>query len=876
MPGLKLKPKISKSAHFAKIKWDINKHKRDKTTGRFTFKPGTEEFKAEPFGPGKTSNVKSADVIKLHVTSNPKKAGSASHADFEQYKDDMTVGEFKALVGPKQAQLHLSHDTKKGFITIHDPATLPPKPLAEPEPPPPPKLTLAEYAITSKTSGVQPHDKIKLLAGSNPKKPGSKAAAAFSNYKDEMTVGEFQAALGGKKFAQEHLTHDLKKGFISIHNPSDLADMQAGKLSPGTLAAQMQKGDKGLGVISKNPFTAGTKNYQDFEDAAFDQGLTTQAKVAASVDPATGAAKPKLADLADDDIVVSQFGNEYTVANMKANNDPTFKQDIDKHLASGKWTVKPKPPALKDTDTLTPVVPGTGQSSANKYTLKEYKTITGMTDSQVQAHIASGKLKVNEQVTTMKAGPSVTAPTPKPAAPAPKPAPAQAAADDDEVTTGLGNKFTVTKYKKQWTEQGFSEAEAIEKLNANIASGAIHVTKKKVLADDDVVETFMGNKYTVAEYKAKFYVSNDDIDQQMKNQDLKLVPKITPTGGSPAAPAAEPAITKLSQVPKQDWDKYDVATISADNPYPQGSDKWVKFKKIHNTSSGAKSMTVTKYMSSTTLVDKQEVLLEQMVADGHVKFVTPAQKKAVADQHAKFAAQKAAAEKQAQVDKYKLHHEQLQPADWKNAPKWSKVPGVQDLGVSGKTIIMDQTRAALGLKFNSAQNPSVKYYTGTGNSTINGQLRGTAGYGAVTSTTKSHMASLDKLMQPTQGDAIMWRGIGTTGDLDNLNNMPPPSEFIDLGYSSMSHNPNVAQGFGGRSSITNRKTMFRIRVPAGTKAAYVSRRYSQEESMKDEAEVITMRGTRFKYISTTKNLDVHGTKVDVIEVEIVDEHGGNI
>jgi len=875
MPGLKLKPKISKSAHFAKIRWDINKHKRDKTTGRFTFKPGTEEFKAEPFGPGKTSNVKSADIIKLHVTSNPKKAGSASHADFEQYKDDMTVGEFKALVGPKQAQLHLSHDTKKGFITIHDPATLPPKPLAEPEPPPPPKLTLAEYAITSKTSGVQPHDKIKLLAGSNPKKPGSKAAAAFSNYKDEMTVGEFQAALGGKKFAQEHLTHDLKKGFISIHNATDLADMQAGKLSPGTLAAQMQKGDKGLGVISKNPFTAGTKNYQDFEDAAFDQGLTTQAKVAASVDPATGAPKPKLADLADDDTIISQYGTNYSAKLLKADPDPVFKKQVEDNLANGKWTVKPKPPALKDTDKISVHSTSTGLTSSTKYSVAEYKTITGMTDSQVQANLASGKLKLHalEPVTTMKAGPSVTTPPPKPAT---KPVPAQAAADDDEVTTGLGNKFTVKEYKKQWSDNGYSEAEAVEKLNANIASGAIHVTKKTTYADDDVVESFMGNKYTIAQYKLKFGVADGSITNALKNGDIKLVPKITPTGGSPVAPVAEPAITKLSQVPKQDWDKYDVATISADNPYPQGSDKWVKFKKIHNTSSGAKSMTVTKYMSSTTLVDKQEVLLEQMVADGHVKFVTPVQKKAVADQKAKFAAQKEAAAKQAQVDKYKLHHEQLQPADWKNAPKWSKVPGVQDLGVSGKTIIMDQTRQALGLKFNSAQNPSVKYYTGTGNSTINGQLRGTAGYGPVSASSKAHMAKLDKLMEPTQGDAIMWRGIGTTGDLDNLNNMPPPSEFIDLGYSSMSHNPNVAQGFGGRSSITNRKTMFRIRVPAGTKAAYVSRRYSQEESMKDEAEVITMRGTRFKYISTTKNLDVHGTKIDVIEVEIVDEHGGNI
>lgn len=189
---------------------------------RAKFEEASEEFKAEPFGTPKTSGVVSTDVIKLHVKANPKKAGSTAANDFAQYKDNMTVGEFKAAVGPN-AQGYLTHDMKKGFITIHDPKTLPP---IEKE------LAFSDYVITSKVSGVQPGDKIKVLVGANPKKPGSKAAEDFAKYKDEMTVAEFHAAVGDKSTGQGHILHDLKKGYISVHDPAELKLLKTGAKSP--------------------------------------------------------------------------------------------------------------------------------------------------------------------------------------------------------------------------------------------------------------------------------------------------------------------------------------------------------------------------------------------------------------------------------------------------------------------------------------------------------------------------------------------------------------------------------------------------------------------------------------------------------------------
>ena len=70
--------------------------------------------------------------------------------------------------------------------------------------------------------GVTETAKITLLAKSNPKRPNSKAFAAFSNYVDGMTVKEFADKAG--EIATVALVYDAKHGFISIegYDPGEL------------------------------------------------------------------------------------------------------------------------------------------------------------------------------------------------------------------------------------------------------------------------------------------------------------------------------------------------------------------------------------------------------------------------------------------------------------------------------------------------------------------------------------------------------------------------------------------------------------------------------------------------------------------------------
>jgi hypothetical protein len=133
------KLKISSGAMTARAKFEEAKHKRD-TGGKFADKPGeggakkttTDSKGAQPGAgsggastadwqaAGKTSGVVGEDQIKLHVTANPKKAGSASADRFAKYQDGMTADDFIAAGGTRE---DLAWDRKKGFISIHEPAT---------------------------------------------------------------------------------------------------------------------------------------------------------------------------------------------------------------------------------------------------------------------------------------------------------------------------------------------------------------------------------------------------------------------------------------------------------------------------------------------------------------------------------------------------------------------------------------------------------------------------------------------------------------------------------------------------------------------------------------------------------------------------------
>jgi hypothetical protein len=362
----------------------------------------------------------------------------------------------------------------------------------------------------------------------------------------------------------------------------------------------------------------------------------------------------------------------------------------------------------------------------------------------------------------------------------------------------------------------------------------------------------------------------------VKNGQLTLATKAT------AAPAAKPGATiKVADIPMLQQGQYDLQLTTTTNPYPHASDEWIKFQSIAITYN--KQMSVSKYYTTKALTPAQKtVTLQKMIDDGHVKLVTPDQKAAVQAQKDKIAATAATAATAAAQSTHKMHWEQVKPADFHNDPKWSKVPGFKDLDNMGdKFATANATKNAIGLKYNSKYDHSaVRFYTGSGYRPMNFTLR-EHGFQSLDAEQQKHTLRLDKLTlaDTTKADAIMWRGIGKTGtDPKNFNNMPPPSEFTDMGFSSMSHRPSVSTTFSGKSVVKgyDMRTLFRVRVPKGTRAAFIGREHTEAEAMKDEAEVITARGTRFKYISTTRDVNFEGTKYDVIELEIVNEKGGAI
>jgi hypothetical protein len=868
------KGKISKGAAFAKIKWDEAKHARD-PGGRFKFKPGSEEFKAEPFGTPKTSGVKGDDVIKLHVTANPKKDGSAAATDFAKYQDNMTVAEFKNAVGPKAAE-HIAYDSKKGYITIHSPQQLavpkpgvqpappapaPPQPAPAPAPAPQPspsptpatpaptktEPSFSDLVITSKTKGVKGEDIITLHAVSNPKKAGSKAAADFAKYKDGMTVAEFHAAIGDKGKASEHILHDLKKGYISVHHPNDLEDMKSGLLSPGDLAAHQKMDDKKLGVVTSNPFSPGSANHDTFEATAAKLGLTTPKMVAAAPKPAAPAPEPtttlKAADLQPNDVVETYLGNKYTVAEYKQ-----------------KW-----------------------KSSLN---------LPDMTDAEfhtkLQSLLDNGNVKV-----VSKAAPAHTIENLHP--------------DDVVISSVTGAKIDVKGLKDAAVTDKAFEAS----VNKNLASGKWSVTKAatvqtvsaqsasaqthikpvaETLADDVVLTNSFGAKTTVKQYKATSVLSEKEkikaLQQDLDSGYMKVEGPVPPAPPAPKAPAGQPQ------------QAYDVAKIqtgdnlvllSQTNPYPKPSAPagsaltpdemvWVKYQSFHQKPS--KQMTMSSYMNTQAGSSAEKhAALQQMIDQGHVKVVT-------LDDMMAAAAAKQAAQQATLKTKHKVHFEQVSETklnQWHDEPKWGKVPVVKDLAQAGwgnslsgsnmnsqQVAEMEAARKAAGLKFNNKSVPGVGFYTGSGYGELNKTLR-ESGHSALSSSYKERAAELDKLQETVQDDLIMWRGIQGHG---GKNDIPPPPDFTDMGYASLSFNPVVSKSFAGTSSITSEQILFRVRVPKGAKGAFVSRRSTESESMRDEAEVITARGTKFRYVSHTYGVKVgKGGQATVVELEIVRADG---
>lgn len=115
--------KLSAKSALSRRKFEESKHRRG-AGGRFADKPGAGDDapkKTRAPAKGKSSGVKDTDIIRIHVTGNPKKAQAAIR--FSHYKEGMSIGDYITAVGDKkQALRDLAWDRKQGWISFADAA----------------------------------------------------------------------------------------------------------------------------------------------------------------------------------------------------------------------------------------------------------------------------------------------------------------------------------------------------------------------------------------------------------------------------------------------------------------------------------------------------------------------------------------------------------------------------------------------------------------------------------------------------------------------------------------------------------------------------------------------------------------------------------
>lgn len=61
-----------------------------------------------------------------------------------------------------------------------------------------------------------PDARIRVLAKTNPKRPGSAAAARFSLYEDKMTVAAYAARVGSAHHAWRDLVNDVAHEYVQV------------------------------------------------------------------------------------------------------------------------------------------------------------------------------------------------------------------------------------------------------------------------------------------------------------------------------------------------------------------------------------------------------------------------------------------------------------------------------------------------------------------------------------------------------------------------------------------------------------------------------------------------------------------------------------
>lgn len=196
------------------------------------------------------------------------------------------------------------------------------------------------------------------------------------------------------------------------------------------------------------------------------------------------------------------------------------------------------------------------------------------------------------------------------------------------------------------------------------------------------------------------------------------------------------------------------------------------------------------------------------------------------------------------------------------------VPGVTDLSTSyppavGSMPALRAAQKAADLPMTpQSQNSSVQFYVGTGYASLNRKLRSG---GTPTGSEAAHVLDLDNLVRSgrVKNDLVVYRGVSGVAKWANL---APGDVIAEDGYGSHSFNPGVSFGFSGRSKES---ILFRVLMKKGTQAHHVSRRDTMDAALKDEAEILTPRGTQYRVIAVTWVKAGYGDPMRVIDVEII-------
>jgi len=408
----------------------------------------------------------------------------------------------------------------------------------------------------------------------------------------------------------------------------------------------------------------------------------------------------------------------------------------------------------------------------------------------------------------------------------------------DEYVAAVGDKKKALANIKWDTDKGFVSVhspESLESLRAGKTTAPKSHLPEGIDDSTQLLNVSTGEVKTVAEMKKPLVGSG------FKNETVEK---------SIAASVKEGSLKKYTAPKVADLKSSDhlVLQTTGPNPYKEGSPEWIKYKAFELQH--GKPHTLDSYMATKSLdTTQKKAVLQTLIDDGHIKLVTKEQLAAVA-------AAKAASP-------YPVVKQSAKPKlPDVSDERWGKVlrsDTLEDLRHkdSGYDLMMQSAKNMGAVRRTTSSSSALASYKGSGYSYINSSLR-------EGKPPTSQALALDALMKPTTADAIVYRG----HNVKYMNNMPPPPEFEELGFSSVSHNPAVSQSFSKGSN-----TIFRIRVPKGTPALQITQGGTSDEALRNElgyeAEVVLARGTRYKYVS---HETVGGWKI--IDVIAVGPHGG--